>query len=122
MRARKLKLKQRLHDLHRQTNRTLLRQVLQAWKQGQSAFDPTLEEDCYVPLQCRKIKLLAEYKSYSKKLQKGLKQAKQTHLRECLDNMPPSTPASGILRSLRSYIGPTNVKMCKQKTIPLVRL
>ena len=119
-RHQKLKLKKRIHGLHRQLNMQSLRQLLRAWRHGSPTPDYELQFNRKVQLQCSKLKMIAQHESFARKLQHGLRQAKQTHLRANLEALDSTTPASGILRCLRNYIGPTNVKMCKKKTIPLV--
>ena len=119
-RSQKLKLKKRIHGLHRQMKMHSLRQLLRAWRHGHPAPDFEFQFNRHVQLQCSNVKMIAQYKAHAKKLQQGLRHAKQTHLRANLEALDPSTPASGILRCLRNYIGPTNAKMCKKKTIPLV--
>ena len=117
-RAQKLRL--RLKEVQKTMRQQALRDVLYAWQH--KAADTAREDRAplMVSLFCSKLKLLAAYRNCSKRLQKGLRNAKHEHLRESLDALDTSTPASGILRCLRSYIGPTNPKMCKKKTIPLV--
>ena len=119
-RAQKLRLKKRLKEVQKTMRQQALRDVLYAWQH--KAADTAREDRAplMVSLFCSKLKLLAAYRNCSKRLQKGLRNAKHEHLRESLDALDTSTPASGILRCLRSYIGPTNPKMCKKKTIPLV--
>ena len=119
-RTSKLRLKKKVQELQKYIRRQALRDILRAWQRSRANIDHGESAEETVTLLCRKIKLLAEYKNYAKKLQQGLRHAKQVHLRESLEAIDAATPASGILRCLRSYIGPTNPKMCKKKTIPLV--
>ena len=119
-RTHKLRLKKCLKEVQKNMRQQALREVFQAWQLQKADAVSEDQASLIVSLHCSKLKLLAAYRNCSKRLQKGLRNAKHEHLRESLEALDTSTPASSILRCLRSYIGPTNPKMCKKKTVPLV--
>lgn len=120
LRAIKLKSKKRLTEVNRAISRHTLQQTFMTWRAAQAL--PHQEElDAYTTtLLCGRLRIVAAFRRHARKLQQGLRGAKQAHLQERLEGLDASTPASNILQCLRDYVGPTNAKMCKKKTVPLI--
>ena len=120
LRAHKVKMKKRLTDVNRALYRQTLQCVFRAWREKHSSSFRE-EHDAYkITLLCGRLRLVAAHRSIAQRLRNGLRKAKQTHLEGRLDALDASTPAANILQCLRDFVGPTNVKMCKKKTVPLV--
>ena len=120
LRSDKLKLKKCLTNVNRTLHRQTLHQFFQAWSQKPSARLGAEHWAYGNTLHCGRLRLVAAFRRISKQLQHGLRAAKQVHLSARLDSLDASTPATTILRCLRDFVGPTNVKMCKKKTVPLI--
>lgn len=117
----KIQVMRRIKELQKRKTCHDLWQIFNAWKDGRQDEEAqhgshTMTIEHY----CRKLKLLANHRALSKKLRAGLRNAKHEHMCQNLDALDASTPAASILRCLRSYIGPTNPKLAKKKTIPLI--
>ena len=119
-RASKIKLKKQIQKIQKRIRSHALRNLFQAWRCSSIQAGEIDEADELTTLACQKLKKIAHYRSLTKRLQYGLRNAKNEHLRDSLDQLDEATPASGILRCLRSHMGPTNPKLCKKKTLPLV--
>ena len=120
LRADKLKMKKRLTEVNRALHRQTLLCVFRAWQEAQPSQFNEENEAYKITLYCGRLRLVAAFRGLAQRLQCGLRKAKQTHLEQRLDDLDASTPAANILQCLRDFVGPTNAKMCKKKTIPLV--
>jgi len=120
LRSDKLKIKKRLTEVNRALRGQMLHQFFRAWRKAPTK--QTGDEHCAYgnTLHCGRLRLVAAFRRLSKQLQHGLRTAKQAHLSERLAGLDASTPAANILRCLRDFVGPTNAKMSKKKTVPLI--
>ena len=119
MRKEKLGHRATLKLLNKRISREVMSRCFYAWS---AKGRRSTEEDSYlVSLQCWRLKHWIAFKRKAQQMRVRLIQAKQLHLSATLSSMDSKTPASDIIRSLKQYIGPTNPKKIKQKTIPMVQ-
>ena len=117
------KLKHRKHmKHHRQSVRLyLMRKCFAIWCTGQQEEHAQQVFNYETSLLCRGLLNFVKYKSSCSQLKVELKMAKQKELDKTLQAIEASTPASQVLRALRSFTGPTNPKKQKRKCLPNVR-
>ena len=120
---RNIKLKSRKQmKRHRNFNRLyFLRKCFRAWSSGERECQEQQVYAYETSLLCRDLTNFVKYKNSCGKLKTALKCAKQKELDKTLHTIDASTPSSQVLRSLRSFTGPTNPKKQKRKCLPNVR-
>eukprot|EP00435_Cladocopium_sp_Y103_P017428 s5028_g4.t1 len=71
-------------------------------------------------LRCHQVKHFLGFRKSQHQFRLALTHAKQQLLQEQLDELRPETSASTLLRVLKPFIGPTNPKKAKPRTLPLL--
>eukprot|EP00435_Cladocopium_sp_Y103_P024816 s1891_g6.t1 len=119
VRENKIAYKRKISALRHRVKFDLLAKVWHAWKQG----DHPQAESIHlyeVSLHCAAVKLFVQYKLTCRNLKHQLTQAKQQRLIATLDTLDSATPAAQVLRTLKPFTGPTNVKKLKKSNIPVI--
>lgn len=120
MRAKKVHLRRRLRELNRRSGMHTLFAAFKTWTARPSDQEVQDFSAYSATLLCSKFKLLVAHQKTAHQLRKALRTAKQELLTERLDSMDETTPASGVLKCLKDFVGPTNLKQCKKKPVPLI--
>ena len=122
LRQDKLCARKALKALRVRTTQHWLGTCFAAWKTGTSTTCPALPAfyNYDVSLRCFSLKYMAKLATVTSRLRRELRSSKMTALAEALANLPPDVSASGILRDLKGFIGPTNPRKCKSKALPLI--
>ena len=115
--SRKTKLHHRaaLKALRKQISKELLQQCFNQWRGDASSDGSYLNT-----LHCWNLKHWISFRRAGRSLRQELSQAKQRHLQVAMQQVTPSTSASDIIQKLKGFIGPTNPKKMKRKTLPMV--
>ena len=71
-------------------------------------------------LRCDAFLLLAQYRTKRWQIRNMLKTAKVQLMEQCLAQVTENTEASSILHILRGFMGPTNPKKQKKRTLPML--
>eukprot|EP00435_Cladocopium_sp_Y103_P017883 s2571_g4.t1 len=122
LRSQKLQHRKRLNELNRRLARHLLAHLFGAWKcQHLDDINILAEQQFAVSLHCWRTKAYFAHRAVALKLRQALRSAKSRVLNTTLAQLDEKTSASQVLHCLRPFIGPTNLKHCKKKTIPLVK-
>ena len=117
-RREKLRHRATLKALRKKVSQEMLQLCFSAWKRKGSI---KFKEATYLhTLHCWSFKHWIAYRRKAQILKHALSIAKQQQLDVTLQAIDSSTPASDIIRKLRSFTGPTNPKKIKKKTLPLV--
>lgn len=121
LRKAKCQAKKTVKQIKHRQKRDLLQECFSAWSKGSSYPDRDQHAAYAESLQCAMLKRVASYHDVSRKLKKEIMNSKQAALQQQLKQFDERTPAAEVLRNLKHFIGPTNPKKCKKKTLPLVR-
>ena len=122
LRQTKLKVSASLRELHR---RGRLEALFLTWRAWRGQHDPVAAPQVFAygtSLRCYTVRLATELHVVSKCLRGLLRCSKYAYLAAQLQQCPPHSPASEILRLVQRLSGPTNPKKIKQKTLPMVKL
>ena len=110
----------RLKKVRQRLGREALWQVFNAWKTN-SPSPQHMEHFQYgTMLRCDALLLLSKLRVQRRQVRHKLKKAKAKQLEKCLEQVNEHTAASSILHILRSFIGPTNPKKQKKRTLPML--
>eukprot|EP00435_Cladocopium_sp_Y103_P016898 s1730_g4.t1 len=116
----KLQGKRQLSTTRRHLRRELLAQVFHAWSGRESGHRD--QHFAYgSSLRCGSFRVFALYRQQCRSLKAALVLAKRVALDAALKEIDEKTPASQVLRTLRSFTGPTNPKKQKRRTLPIIR-
>eukprot|EP00435_Cladocopium_sp_Y103_P060872 s80_g22.t1 len=111
-----------LTDLNRRLARHFLAHLFGAWKcKPPNQAHILAEQQFAVSLHCWRINAYFAHRIAALQLRQALRSAKSRVLNLALTQLDEKTSASQVLHCLRPFIGPTNLKHCKKKTIPLVK-
>eukprot|EP00435_Cladocopium_sp_Y103_P006413 s3376_g2.t1 len=122
LRSQKIQHRKRLNDLNRRLVRHHLAHVFGAWKRQTSDVPLIMAERQFaVSLHCWRIRSFFAHRAVALKLRHALRSAKSRVLNTTLAQLDEKTSASHVLHCLRGFIGPTNLKHFKKKTIPFVK-
>ena len=121
MRTNKLALKKLIKATRGRLQTTNLARCFLAWKTGKCSPQQQEEHKFDISLYCKSIRLNARYYVICSKMKKSLVWAKQTALHSKLHEVNSSTSATEVLSCLRQFIGPTNPRKCKRKSLPIVK-
>ena len=122
VRAQKIAAKKALRLSQLAVRQHLLIDCFAGWKRTDipaGTVDGTAEDP--VELQCANVKRAAALWRLTQDLRTRLRKAKTTALQQCLEQLPSSSSAATILKSLRPHIGPTNPKKIKKAALPMIR-
>ena len=123
---RKSKLKQRatLKELRKRITIEVLRGCFESWRAHQQEIPAWTNRACpwlyRDVLQCHQLKYWISYRRIAQKLKRDISLSKQKSLHQKLQEFDCHTAASDIIKELRPFLGPTNPKKLKKKTLPLV--
>eukprot|EP00435_Cladocopium_sp_Y103_P063399 s121_g25.t1 len=121
LRAHKLMLRQQCKTLRQRLSLEALHRCFRAWA---TRDEPVCQVETFVygtSLRCHLVKGYLSFRVTCRRMKQAMQVAKQTLLSAQLDQCDPSTPASTLLKVLKPFIGPTNPKKMKQKTLPLLQ-
>eukprot|EP00435_Cladocopium_sp_Y103_P023635 s421_g5.t1 len=121
LRKLKLSYKKSLREVRRRVRFDGLALVFHAWHSRSSPPEVHAHDEFRISLCCATVRLTAQYLHACRRLRVTLMQHKQKALHAELEQMTEQTPASAILHRLRGFVGPTNPKKNKKKTLPMVR-
>ena len=119
--CRKNKLRHRatLKALRKKILVEIMQRCFNSWKKADKQVD-SAESRYLTSLYCWNLKHWIAFRRASQLLKKGLCNAKQAKLQQVLQEMKSDTAASEIIRQLKQFIGPTNPKKIKCKTLPMI--
>ena len=120
LRAKKVKLRRRLRELQRRSGLHAMFATFKAWTRRSLDRDMQEFSSYGTTLLCCRIRLVVEHGQIAHQLRQALKSAKHKLLADRLDSIDDKTPASGVLKCLKDFVGPTNLKHCKKKPVPLI--
>ena len=125
--SRKQKLRRRatLKELRKRVTVEVLRGCFEGWRTAQQRLFEVPPRGSLVwpyrdTLQCHQLKHWISHRRAAQRLKKDISHCKQKCLQQRLQEFDKTTTASEIIRQLRPFIGPTNPKKLKKKTLPLV--
>eukprot|EP00435_Cladocopium_sp_Y103_P006178 s5056_g2.t1 len=122
LRSQKLQQRKKLGTLNCYLVRHRLAHFFRAWRHPPPDEVTTLAEHQYeVSLHCWRLRAYFAHRASTLQLRQALRTAKARVLNTTLSQLDEKTSASYILHCLRGFIGPTNLKHCKRKTIPFVK-
>ena len=118
-----MRLRGKLNELNRRSSQHLLASIFQQWKGHQTDFEVAQHAQYAASLICYRIKFFAAHRACALELRRTLRAAKlkTDHLQARLQKLDSATPASTILRNLKDFVGPTNLKNLKKKTVPMIK-
>eukprot|EP00435_Cladocopium_sp_Y103_P028988 s2688_g7.t1 len=131
LRDRKLKLKRRLHALHRRHQAELRVSIFSSWK----AVIPSMRRSIttsHMPcpsevwsylsgLLCHRVHLTAELCQVARSSKSSLQNAKKLQIQATFEHMDSNASSSQILHALKPILGPTNLKKLKINTLPYLQ-
>ena len=120
MRLQKLLCRQKCKALRRQIGRESMTQCWRAWKGDASQHSCNEIFNYGTTLRCSQVKSYSNFIQLRNRLKSELKKAKQQILHKHLETLDERTPASDLLRMLKPFIGPTNMKKQKKKPLPII--
>ena len=100
-----------------------LRAVFQQWHSIVNHVEvpsPVLFFNHTITLWCWRLKYYVELKILAAKLKKLLQQSRHAAMTEALQELPVTASANDILKVVKLFVGPTNVKHLKKKTLPML--
>ena len=120
----KIQYKKKIKETQRMLNRALLQCCFGAWtqhSQPRSEHVDLLEAFQYgISLRCTLLGLVARLRSAGLQLRQELTVNKKQALAACIAQLPPEASANDFLKQLKPFIGPTNPKKAKTKTMPVL--
>eukprot|EP00435_Cladocopium_sp_Y103_P020241 s592_g4.t3 len=120
MRLQKLALRKQCKVLRRRLSLETLRACFDTWRLPADHRSYHEVFNYGVSLRCSHVRALCGFQQLKKRMKIQLQQSKQIFLQHALDHTKPDAPASELLRVMRPFIGPTNPKKQKRKTLPLI--
>jgi len=123
LRLQKLQCRQKCKAVRRQIGRESLRQCFRAWKDPQTQEANLVAENYNygTTLRCHQIKWYCEFVTLRKQMRKALQSSKHEYLKRNLMKTDEKTAATDLLRMLKPFIGPTNLKQQKKKPLPMIK-
>ena len=123
LRLQKLLCRQKCKLVRRQLGRESLRSCFQAWKHPHARVDAYADQNYNygTTLRCHQVKWFCGFATLRKQMRKALQSSKNDFIQKSLNNVDDKTAASDLLRMLKPFIGPTNLKQQKKKPLPLIR-
>ena len=120
MRIHKLAFRQKSKLLRRQIGREGLTQCFQAWRD--KAAQPQQAEvfNYGTTLRCSQVKFVCGLHQLKQRMRRALQLSKNQIMNQCLEQLDDRTAASELLRTLKPFIGPTNMKQQKKKPLPFL--
>ena len=115
-----LATQKRLKSARQRLGREAVWQAFRAWK---TMNPPPSAPEHFLygtTLRCDALLLIAQLRGQRRQLRDQIKQAKARHMEQCLAQVNENTAANSILRILRNFIGPTNPKKQKKRTLPIL--
>eukprot|EP00435_Cladocopium_sp_Y103_P063215 s993_g24.t2 len=112
------------HALRATRRRLRLELLFKCWRSWRGTLDQEccIGADRYVSsLRTTMVRLAAQRHHSAGFLREKLRLKKHRFLAEQIQQLPPDTPASILLRTVNKIMGPTNPKKIKKGTIPSVR-
>lgn len=110
----------RLKQLRQRLGREALWQVFNAWKTKRVSPLATEHFQYGTTLRCDTLLLLSKLRAQRRIIRHKLKMAKIKLMEKSLEQVNEHTAASSILHLLRGFIGPTNPKKQKKRTLPML--
>ena len=124
IRTDKIQYKKKIKETQRMLNRALLQCCFGAWtqhSQPRSEHVDLIEAFQYgISLRCTLLGLVARLRSAGLQLRQELIVNKKQALAACIAQLPPEASANDFLKQLKPFIGPTNPKKAKTKTMPVL--
>ena len=120
MRAKKVKIRKKLRELNRRSGLHALFTAFRAWTNRHTDEEFHAYHTHSRTLLCSKFKLLVAHRHVAHQLRQALRSAKHVLLADRLENLDETTSAANVLKCLKDFIGPTNLKHCKKKPVPLI--
>jgi hypothetical protein len=110
----------RLKQVRQRIGREAIWLVFNAWKTRKPS-PLSFEHFQYgTSLRCDAFLLLAQYRTHRWQIRHMLKKAKVKLMEQCLEQVTEHTEASSILHILRGFMGSTNPKKQKKRTLPML--
>eukprot|EP00435_Cladocopium_sp_Y103_P011666 s1008_g3.t1 len=120
LRNQKLVLRKTCQNLRKKLALESLRTCFLAWT-SPDPLQSTAEIFNYgTTLRCYQLKYFSGFCSLKKRMRQLLQKSKSQFLAEALAPVADRAPASELLRVMKPFIGPTNPKKQKRKTLPLI--
>ena len=122
LREEKLTVKKKLRCVHKFRALQALRICFALWSSHSPASMHQVEAACAydTTMLCHQIKLYFKFKVTTRAMKRCMTQAKQRALHLLLQQVQ-GTSATALLKQLKPFIGPTNPKKSKAKTLPMIR-
>lgn len=123
LRDQKLAAKKRVTAIGGRYRTECLRAIFQQWSSMVSSSDAPSPVSFYnyaVTLRCWRLRHYVELKVLAAKLKRLLQQSRHAAMTEALKELPDTASANDILKIVKLFLGPTNVKHLKRKTLPML--
>ena len=120
LRLQKLLCRQKCKVVRRQIGRESLRQCLRAWKGAHEQDEDIVAYNYGITLRCHQVKWYCGFVTLKRQMRKALQLSKNVFMQRSLETIDANTAASDLLRMLKPFIGPTNLKQQKKKPLPMV--
>ena len=121
IRGEKLCVRKKLRQIRHHCDTHVLHATFGAWKKRHTEQERAEHRNYQTTMICVKLRYHILHYQLTGRLRQQLQQAKHAALRNRLQQFHETTPASMILKGLKDFMGPTNLKLCKKQTIPHVR-
>lgn len=115
-----LRWQRKLKQVRRGLKLETLWTAWKAWKSDDATPINSEHFDYGTSLRCDSVLIMAHFRTCRFMLRQQLKQSKAKAVEQRLRQINEHTAATNILRILRPFVGPTNPKKMKSRTLPLL--
>lgn len=123
LRCKRVAAKKQLNAVRQRQRAELLLFILREWKSSAAQHEPERVTTFFgytTSLVCWKLKLYARLHVHAKALRVQLRQSRSRALADALKLLPDNASANDILQTVKTHIGPTNMKHIKRKALPML--
>ena len=120
MRQKLLKWQKKLKQVRKSLKFETLWTVWKAWRKADPSTTGAEQFNYGTSLRCDSVLIMAHFRACRFNMRRQLKQTKAKAVENCLQHINEHTAASNILRMLRPFVGPTNPKKQKSRTLPML--
>eukprot|EP00435_Cladocopium_sp_Y103_P008014 s872_g2.t1 len=120
LRIQKLTLRKQSQLLRRKLALETLQSCFDAWRHPSTEIASSEVFNYGVSLRCHQVRIFCGFQVLKQRMKLLLQKSKKAFLQQAIAQTKPDAPASELLRVLKPFIGPTNPKKQKKKTLPLV--
>eukprot|EP00435_Cladocopium_sp_Y103_P050288 s1539_g15.t1 len=120
LRIQKLALRKQCQTLRRRIALETLKSCFDAWHMSDGVSISPEVFNYGVSLRCHHVRAFCGFQLLKKRMKFLLQRSRKAFLQQALEQTKPDAPASELQRVMKPFIGPTNPKKQKRKTLPLI--